>query len=323
MTPLPWSRLPKHFIEVCQRGEVPTSYERRNVVGLIAAYLHDELKDTSRGTARRAAAKLVQAFPNSFQDKIGESVVGDGVNSLHIQIYNRLNYYKNQRASPLQRGTVDEQEEEIEKPNKKIKLDEYGCIAYEPPLGFEETVDMQQRKKAWLLDQFQLNQRELPKVQNWMNETYPSQRISINRRKGLIDEIFTDWPFLREPEYLLSHASTLVGKSVVDIWQQKLSKHAGIHSYMQHHCLSTLKKKPQYNVIMGILEESKTAANNLRGEWPLVLGIFPLIAAYFKESTNYIFKIVDVSDWFFIQNQFYDNVEYNFSMDGLFSGHYH
>lgn len=57
-----------------------------------------------------------------------------------------------------------------------------------------------------------------------MTETYPTLRGVINEKSRNIEEITVQWPFLKEPEFILQHSFILLGKNISNGWSDSLSK---------------------------------------------------------------------------------------------------
>lgn len=75
-----------------------------------------------------------------------DPVVDDGLDTLTMKIYDHINY-KLGIAKRQQKGNLKENKKNSSKEKYKSKLDEHGCVAYQPPMPPNENQESQQRKK--------------------------------------------------------------------------------------------------------------------------------------------------------------------------------
>lgn len=305
IVPLPWSRFPATLLTACLNNEIPSSCDRRRMVDDVAKYLIDEKKDDSRNSARWAAIKITPKYPNSFTDKIMNMTVGkNGCESLVIQIYNRIQYVKLLRSgqsTKKDKENSDDNNSALKKRKRKMntKIDEYGCVEYAPMLQEGESNELQDEKKLFLRNQAIAFSRDETKIDRLLEETYSTQRANINNRKVFIHSILAEWPLLCEAKYFLWHSSVLLGKDIDNIFSTNMRNNCSVIDYMKRFCLEIKKKRNgdnQVEEIKKILTDLKTRDQN-----PLVIAtaILPLITLYFEEDVNFLYKIVDVSYFFF------------------------
>ena len=116
--------------------------------------------------------------------------------------------------------------------------DLYGCVAFEPALSETESKETQEMKKITLLEQFNKEEPDIEVIKKLLDDTYPSQRVCINRRErhhlNLENILKSHWPHLKKKSYFLAHADTLLGKKVQEVWNQNIElKVSEIVSYFR------------------------------------------------------------------------------------------
>lgn len=141
---------------------------------------------------------------------------------------------------------------------KKIKIsitsrygrnqDCYGCVAFQPALSELETAESQQEKKNLLLNYFHQNEGSFEVTKSLLRDTFPSQRVDINRRdhekRTLVEVLKNHWPHLMKTDFFLDHASTLLGKEVLPIWNKNLAlKVPEAVAFFRSYCEQYRKKK--------------------------------------------------------------------------------
>lgn len=126
-----------------------------------------------------------------------------------------------------------------------------------------------------------------------MEETYPTVRAQINEDGRNIVVITNRWPFLKTTEYLLQHASRLLGKDVIKVWNSAIeTKTRPIVNFLR--LRKNVKGKEEF--LKKISNDCETAMENSNSQIPKTLVIFPLLIQYFEEKVNYLYKIGEVSN---------------------------
>lgn len=189
--------------------------------------------------------------------------------------------------------------------NKKIKItrygkgqDCYGCVAYEPPLPENDTIESQKEKKKQLLKYFE-EDCDTMLVTELLEETYPSQRRCINHREEenikLQDILTNHWPYLSKEKYFINHADVLLGKKVQDVWNSNLQKKSEIIvSYFEGVIFQHRKTKNIPGYVKKLKEISKTykeVEKVVESRKPSALVVLPLIACQFKEEELFTLKV--------------------------------
>lgn len=126
-----------------------------------------------------------------------------------------------------------------------------------------------------------------------MEQTYATQRSLINNPERNLIMIGLNWPFLTNFMYLIKHSSILLGKDISAVWNESLATKAKTlrHHFMLNEKLFT-KKYEEYEKIK---QERNTARSVSRDDLPNHLVIFPLLILFFKEQTDCLYKIINVS----------------------------
>ncbi|XP_051157842.1 uncharacterized protein LOC127279493 [Leptopilina boulardi] len=304
--PIVWEEIiPKDFKNSTENSSMTV----RKLIHQTADYLRT-IKSASYPETLKIAKLIVAKFPKAFEKvtwKDGQ-IYSDGVNELRTVIYDRLKYQQKQLSIRGTKRRLADNEDCDESPitrKDKVKImrfakgqDCYGCVAFEPPLTENETIDSQKEKKKMLLKYFE-EQCDTMIVTELMEKTYPSQRRCINHREendtSLGEILEKDWPHLTEDKYFIQHADILLGKKVQDIWNLNLeTKSKSIVSFFEGISFQCRKKSnvPGYmDKIRETLKIFKEKEKEVQSRYPAALVIFPLIACQFKEEE--LFTLMD------------------------------
>lgn len=128
----------------------------------------------------------------------------------HYFVNTKIHYNRRIKLAAKTQESADSSDSMVGKKDKKFQIsetDEYGCVEYEPSLPFDETMDSQRVKQNWLKEESIKSNRDIPRIKEMLQQTYPLQRIEFNHRKRTIYSCLETWPLLREPKYLVQHAS--------------------------------------------------------------------------------------------------------------------
>ena len=163
--------------------------------------------------------------------------------------------------------------------------------AFEPALSETESKETQEMKKITLLEQFNKEEPDIEVIKKLLDDTYPSQRVCINRRErhhlNLENILKSHWPHLKKKSYFLAHADTLLGKKVQEVWNQNIElKVSEIVSYFRSYCGYYRGKKNSPETVEQMrkhFRDTKEAEKNLKSNKPKILAFLPLIACHFKE----------------------------------------
>ena len=199
---IPWDKFPKQILNACenelQPHPLPLNEMKRILVDDI---LRQSKQKPSKKDFEAVALKVVSKYPKSFQDTIGGISLGKGYESLAIALYDRCNYITKRRSfynsSPPSKKELAFQ-----------KNESYGCKirSWKPELLSSEN---NEDDKIWLQEEYKKVDKDKENVKIKMEPTYTLQRQMINDN-ALITQLMSEWPFLFEHQYLLSHYDELI-----------------------------------------------------------------------------------------------------------------
>ncbi|XP_070526490.1 uncharacterized protein [Cardiocondyla obscurior] len=264
-----WDKVSDTILSICQREEKLQPAQRQAINRIVADYMFNVLKQTSRGVAEKIAINICETYPETFRDTIDNEQWGSGVESLRMQIYNCVQYIKHTKNRKRAFIGSDSDDADFEERKKETatsrRQDEYGCVEYAPRLPSTEDSKSQEEKRLRLLELFANVERNNKEISKLMIETYPTLRGIINEKSRKIKEFLVEWPFLKEPEFFLEHSSMLLGKNVQKIWLDSLSKKV---KPIRQHIKFTSKKSEK---VIGIINQCKEAAEVTRDNVPKIL----------------------------------------------------
>ena len=295
-----WPYMSEELMESLRTGMQPNPRDRRELVDKVAKYMIKILKDGTRSKCGAVAEIICEKYPNSFMDIIDSQIFGKGMETLRCQLYNAVNYRKQGKVSSKRKnGEVDSDDEEISNKIKEMNRkngDEYGCIDYAPLLKpGEET--LQEEKRLILNDKFQFLNRNEDEICELMKETYVLQRLHINAKDRNLQLICVQWPFLKEPQFLIEHANRLLGKNITATWYSCLEKNnKPLRQYLQFQNLKSEKNASR----MKIINSYKQACEITRSKGPKVIGAISLLIHHFSEVENALYHVTDVSVIIFV-----------------------
>ena len=193
-----------------------------------------------------------------------------------------LNRKGDKAAVKLDVSSDEEDSERKGKSRKRVLHDSYGCINWQPDmLPSDETTASQKAKEEWLLEEFSKKDADRKKVLLFMDKTYTSQRLLINKNDPKnpvsIKEIKSRWPFLFDKECMFVHFEKLMGFKIQDVLQKSLQTKAGtIFEFMKSNGAQKAKVKQTLWHIEAAMSLEKSKA-------PQMTGVYLLLMAYFGE----------------------------------------
>ncbi|CAB3983976.1 hypothetical protein BSL78_01180 [Paramuricea clavata] len=293
---IPWNMFSKTLLEACTRKARPKPRERREMIRILCDDIRGFAAVPGRKNLSRIAQMMVAKYKDSFCDVIGDSVIGSGHESLLRQMEERianLNRKVGKPAAKLSISSDDEDSEPKSKSRKTVIHDSYGCVNWQPEsLPTDETTETQESKQDWLMEEFRKKEQDRKKVLLFMENTYTSQRLVINRNNpdSPIGEVKDKWPFLFEKECMFLHFEQLMGFKIQDVMQASLASKAKIIvEYLRQNHIQ--KKK-----IKQVLWRIEAAMSSKKDQQPVMIGVFLLLLAYFEEKQELMIRSdVDVS----------------------------
>lgn len=196
---IPWQKFPVKMMTALKERRRPQPKDRRHMIRIIMEDMMASDIRPGRSKLKQVAQQLVERYPDSFLDKCGTNVVGQGFASLVVQMENRVENVRRQYGvSTSSEG----------RPKKKLKSsDYYGCSNWQPvaPNGSDD-----EEKKKMLQDAYKENLLSEIDIKRVMSETYSAQRITLNNHDNVI-KVMEEWPYLFEATHLLDHTEKLIG----------------------------------------------------------------------------------------------------------------
>ena len=152
-------------------------------------------------------------------------------------------------------------------------------------------METQKSKQDWLIEEFRKKEQD-KKVLLFMEKIYTSQRLLINKntQDNPVGEVKDKWPFLFQKDFMLLHFELLMGFKIQEVLNQSLEKKAKVtlEDLRQNH----IQKKK----IKQIFWQIEAAMSSKNDQWPVAIGVFLLLLAYFEEDQELmLISDVDVS----------------------------
>ena len=87
---IPWDKMPAPLQDDLKRKERPLPSKRRQMVRIIADEILCQCNKPGRKSLSLIASKIVNKYPDSFQDNLGNNKIGHGYDSLLAQLETRI-----------------------------------------------------------------------------------------------------------------------------------------------------------------------------------------------------------------------------------------
>ncbi|KAJ8665139.1 hypothetical protein QAD02_006801 [Eretmocerus hayati] len=283
----------QHTLKKCQNGEELSTNEYLTVKKNIVAHLFGT-KDTSRGAARTIVTALCSRFPKSLAIRGKAKTYDQGLMSLLTSVENGIQYDKTTLKLPKKprKRRVPSESKTAELQRQKDyfdRVDEFGCVEFLPDLPDDENEDTQQEAREELLTLFDdPKTHSSGRVSELMRKTYPTHRALITAPDRNISTILTKWPFLKIPAQFFQHASILLGKNVVEIWNDLLLKYG---EPLLHFLTIKFTQKETEGKFQSIMKEKDAAIAREQKVTPQYSAIFPILLLTFKEDASCLYKL--------------------------------
>ena len=293
---IPWNKFPKSLLHACTGKSRPKPRERREMVRILCDDIRGYTTVPGRKNLARIAQMMVAKYKDSFCDLAGDCVIGSGYESLLKQMEERIANLNRKSGKDLVKLNIcsdDEDSEPKSKSRKTVTHDSYGCVNWQPPaLPSSESMETQKSKQDWLIEEFRKKEQDKKKVLLFMEKTYTSQRLFINKntQDNPVGEVKDKWPFLFQKDCMLLHFELLMGFKLQEVFNQSLEKKAKVTwEYLRQNHIQKKKIKQ----ILWRIEAAMSSKNDQR---PVAIGVFLLLLAYFEEDQELmLISDVDVS----------------------------
>ena len=205
---IPWNNFPKDLVDACEKGIAPDPLMHNEMIRIVIDAIMKVVNFIpSKKEMDALAVKIVSKYPKSFQDHISGITLGNGYQSISSALYYRIHYIVQKKNAYAGKKL---------KQSRNIKEKEsYGCAEekWNPDLSDLEKMLID---KQWLQLEFGKVSKNLSKVKELMDVSYPLQRKTINEKTTVLD-LQSEWPFLFQEEYLLCHYDKLSMCSFTDL----------------------------------------------------------------------------------------------------------
>jgi hypothetical protein len=267
----------------------PDPADRREMVRILSDSIHGICRRPGRTVLRQIANVVTNDYPDSFQDRVGDSVIGSGAATLLNQLEYRFDNL-NRGSGGAKRVTMEttHSDDECEAPSKQKQArssDSYGCIDFQPVIPKDRAAALSNFQKDLIAKSSQQN-AHWSDMEQLMRETYCLQRADINGG-STTGSLQKDWPCLYFPEGLDLHFSLLVGRpllqSMKTAYEQKASK---IIKFFQD-----LGKSKAKSAVAELIQ----AKDLVKSSFPDVFGVLQVLAMHFEETLEDLVLVADVS----------------------------
>ena len=198
------------FPNLIEQGKVPSPSQRLAIVRLVCDDLQQVIDKPLKKHLEIIARKIVDKYPQSFQDNIKDTKLGNGYSSLLCQLINRCENTRRPNSTSSKRKL------EEGKVKKISSADSYGCIRinYLPDFISNEDATSQEKKMKELQEEYIQVKWDQCKVDLLMDETYAAQRLCIVKN-ARFEVVIREFPFLAVSVYFLKHVQKLMGFDVL------------------------------------------------------------------------------------------------------------
>ena len=272
--------MPATLQDDLKRKERALPSKTRQMIRVIVDEILRHCRKPRRKELSLIASKIVNKYPDSFLDHIGDSKIGSGFDSLLCQLETRVANVNRVKPHRVADQATDSDDSECSEPPKKMRAAcSYGTKDWQPALPSSETSASQMSKKELMIEWHSKEEWDIPEITQLLNDTYPTIRSVINCGSS-ITVITAEWPFLVEEHGMLHHFQRLVGiplkETLLTAFESKVPR---LVSYLQMRQYS----KPMLKTALRALEKTKREAGSNEAD---VMGIVFLLAAYFGEDTS-------------------------------------
>ncbi|XP_046364951.1 uncharacterized protein LOC124141095 isoform X2 [Haliotis rufescens] len=218
---LPWDDLNCLTKEALVQGKRLTPDAKKEVVHKVVDVVRRNTHHALRPQFSIIAQRMVAKYTQSLQDKIDDSVVGSGYDTLLNKLVTRnqnLNrgsskFCMSGKKRPMQ-NTETESGSDDSRNEVKTRRDSYGCVKWMPELKGDKVKVMEEIRDALIeMNQCNSDKKDVNKIEENMLSCYALQRRDINSGMSVVD-LKLSWPFLFSIQGVLCHSQELLGFNV-------------------------------------------------------------------------------------------------------------
>lgn len=211
MVSINWGRLSAQIVKKMESGIILSPRERRELVRVIADEILIYSTNPSKKLVRIVAQDCVSRYA-ILEDKMDNTKLGNGYESLAYQIYTRVENLRRKSNISNEKSPADEPKETKK---RNTIIDSYGCVQWDPPFPINETNESLDSKKKFLKEK---KNDEMIKL---LTDTYFLQRQDINN--GLkMENLVKEWPFLFVDIGMLYHFKLLTNIDIMNTLENSM-----------------------------------------------------------------------------------------------------
>ncbi|XP_034253632.1 uncharacterized protein LOC117652658 [Thrips palmi] len=268
---------------------------RRSVVKTLTEKLKN--KTLLPGTLTQVCKKIHSACPEAFVVQLKEGNTASCLYQFSRSLYNALGYAKEVEGirRRQRRSTSHVSEEDADNPEELpfIRMDTNGCAEgmWAPPLC-DDLLDELEVKRRTLFDLASQTSGDDALAHSLMKSTYALQRHCINGARTVAQwqDLVEKWPIMKKQSFLICHASILLGKEVLAVWNSELSSSDVIFNFLADYADKHTAGRAEK--MKSCLEEAQEAVVSCDSSVPKRVALFPLLALYLGDAEKEFFLLV-------------------------------
>jgi len=219
---VPWNKLRTQLIKKLERSVTRetepemklTKSEFNEVIRTVVA----EVREFDTYPGRQALRKVAEAMTTKFKvladlDEEGKRI-GSGLGTLSMKLEEHNNYLNrpNNNSSLLALVSSPAGPDGRRKKRAGKRTAQCGTVEWQPEYPLDESKQSQSEKQKWLISESRKStkDRDSETTNAYMEMTYPSQRLLLNKSDITVDDLKKEWPLLLEPNYIQRHCEKLV-----------------------------------------------------------------------------------------------------------------
>jgi len=285
----PWDEVPAAVREKLNSKQRIDPKERRQVVRVVVDAVLKVCSNPRKTELAEVVKTMAESYPESFVDRIGADIVAAGYNDLLNRLCERRDNVNrvSVNSAPKKKNRESDDSQTVVKRRPK---DSYGCVNWQPVMP--ENSDHLEKTREQLKELFRSGSEQSGEstVNDGMKLTYPLQRQLISSGAKLSD-VQEKFPYLFTSRNLLNHFAELVGhdpySGLVSAFRTKTKTLMG---YLRS------ESDAGRAVPKSLFDEIESAHSDDR-ERALLPGIVLLVIAYFKDTVEDFFHVVEVILW--------------------------
>ena len=282
---IPYNKLPSSTLKKLDCNLNLDLRERREFVKIIISEIKKDEKVLGIRHFRNITKCIMDKYPNSVTDRIGDTVVGAGYESFVQQLVNR-NDNDRRMSNILKRSVEDKPSSEEEPSSVKVsaKKYSYGYINFMPNIENPEELEDIRIKMAGV----DCAGESQDTVKKYMEDTFPILRKDLNSGFTII-ELKERWPKFFFVKEFISHFNKLMEIDLTTTFSSNLKVNGPI--LLRYGSSPSKFKKESAELISAMNRENATSGNTRAVTMTVVL----LVMLHLSEDSTALFKLLPVS----------------------------